>query len=203
MNNIEEALQSIRTVESDGNYTRQQRVRVGGSEDTKVGAYGILESKWQRLAEVQGYAGANWRDPRAQDSIVRAKLQRDYEELGSWTMAALAFRYGTQAARALSNAGYIEPKDIEDAGQVKMGEYMRSLRDVTPATNMRVEGQLELPARSAAKNASPANKRAEDIVRQQLRALHNAQKRNPSPIGDTEMEGEAPIEEAPTEEVPA
>lgn len=197
MNNIDEALLALRTVESDNNYNRQQRVRVGGSEDTKLGAYGILKSKWGRLTEVNGYAGADWRDPRAQESVVRAKLQRDYEELGSWSMAALAFRYGTQAARALSDAGYLEPKAIEEAGQVKMGEYMRSLRDVTPNTEMQVQGQLTQDTSGEAKNASPTNKRAEDIVRQQLRALHNAQKRNPSPIGDTVDEPEAPVEEVP------
>jgi hypothetical protein len=194
MNTIEEALQALRVVESNGTYTRQQRVRVGGSEDTKLGAYGILKSKWQALAAASGYAGANWRDPQAQDSIARKKLERDYEELGSWDMAALAFRYGTQAARALSNVGYIEPKSVEDAGYPKMGAYMRALREQSPQPNMSVEGQLNSPSGKVTRSASPSDKRSEDIIRQHLRSLLNAQQ-SASAIADTDEVEDVEVED--------
>lgn len=189
MQTIEEAMEAVRTVESDRDYTRQQMVSVAGSTDTKLGAYGILKSKWAQLAADSGYAGADWHDPKAQDVIAREKLQRDYEQLGSWEMAALAFRYGTQAARALSKAGYIEPKSIEDAGYKNMGKYVRALRAQQPQTDAPVEGRLVEPVKKSAISASPTNNRAEDIIRQQLRAMHNAQKKqSTSVITDTNPE---------------
>ena len=174
MNSIEEALEAVRLAESQKNYAYQQRVKIGGEVDTKLGAYGILKSKWVGLTQAAGYAGADWRDPRAQDSIARAKLQKDYDELGSWEMAALAFRYGSRAARGMMDAGYIEPKSIEDAGYKGMGQYLRTIRSQTPPPEpMSVEGTLN--PQQEMKKASPDGTRAENIIRQHLRTMLNAQ----------------------------
>jgi len=194
METIEQALEAIRTVESNQNYAYQQKVRVGGEIATKVGAYGIIDKRWEQLTQAGGYAGADWRDPTAQDTIARQKLQRDYDELGSWEMAVIAFRFGSRAARQLQKAGYIEPKAIEDAGYKNIGQYFRDIQTKTVNERRRVDGQLEAAPEVETRGTTPKRKRSDDIVRNHLRAMLNAQNRA----------APAPEEEAPeqAEEMP-
>jgi len=188
MDGAEATLNAIRAVESGEDYNFQRAVSVGGERDRKVGAYGVLESKWPAVAESLGYAGADWRDPTVQDNIMRRLLERHYEQLGSWELAATALRFGGKTARALSENGYIEPQAIGQAGLENVAQYMRDLRTRTPKMDSPVAGNLSPEPNQL--GTSPNRVRSENIVRKNIVAMRDAQrKRGVSENGsDSEVE---------------
>ena len=183
---------AIRMVESKDDYGHQQKANIGGEYEWKVGAYGFVGSRWQQLTEAAGLAGANWQDNGAQDYIAREVINRHYKELGDWGMTGLAFRYGLPAAKALLDAGYTNPQAIEQAGYPEMAGYLRSLQDGQPRPDMPVSGTVSTNA--ARQQSNPTGTRAQNIVRQQLYALRNAQRgvnsgsqSNEQPVGDSDV----------------
>jgi hypothetical protein len=173
MNTVEDALSAIRTVESDSDYKRQQSVKVGEKRDRKLGAYGILESKWGGFAASMGYTGADWRDPTMQDKMARAKLERDYDELGDWTLAVVSFRFGLGAARAMKEANYFRAADVEMAGEKQIGRYMRDIDKTLPKTDRPV---MPTPPSSKPAPQDPTLRRSEDVVRRHLYGMRNQQR---------------------------
>jgi hypothetical protein len=172
MSDLESTAKAIRKVESDENYEYQQNAKVGSTYDRKVGAYGILQSRWEQLADAAGYSGAAWQSREVQDAIARQKLQRDYEELGDWTLAAVAFRYGTPVARKLKQQGVNDAAGVSHAGHKQIGTYLRALRKSSPQTDLSVVGR----ATGAPKAAPPARKQAERVVRNHLVAIRDQQR---------------------------
>jgi len=190
MDNKEAALNAIRTVESNGQYGYQRAVKVGGSRDRKVGAYGVLESKWPAIAERLGYQGADWRDPQVQDTIVGELLESHYRELGSWELAAVALRFGGKAARGLKGQGYIEPQSVSQAGFSGIADHMRALRGNTPQIESPVIGQAP---QEDPKNlgTNPSRVKAESVVRNQVLAMRDSQRKTMA----AEVEAEPEVEE--------
>lgn len=198
MENINDAAAAIRSVESSGDYQRQQRVRVNGQVDTKVGAYGLLESRFRSLATDLGYANANWQDRKMQDIIAKEKLTRDYKALGSWELAVVAFRFGQPVAQQFREMGYSEPKDIELAGYPDISTYVRTIRDNGSAREQPVSGRLpEGPGPLAKKGPTPTRRRAEDIVRNQLVTQRNANRARAKTLAAETEESVSPIGDVP------
>jgi hypothetical protein len=177
MDTINQALSAVRMMESNGNYNAQQSVRVDGQVDRKVGAYGILESRWQTLTQSLGYGGARWQDNRMQDIVAREKLERDYEVLGNWELAVMSFRYGMPFAQAMSDRGYTEPKDVELAGYKDVAKYMRNVRRYQKEEHP-VEGKLNQPTPSSdtVSDANPTRKRYENVIRSMLISMRDTEK---------------------------
>ena len=189
MNNVEETAASVRMVESDDDYRYQQDVSVGGENGQRLGAYGILASRWNELADAAGIGGATWTDRGAQDRIAREKLTRSYEALGDWTMAAVSFRYGLNIAQALTDRGATDPVSVAHAGYEDIANYMRALRDGIPQPESPVTGTLQS---TKTQKTNPKRKRADDIIRKQLVGLRNAQRgvangsdEDIEPVGDS------------------
>jgi hypothetical protein len=200
IDNITNAAAAIRSVESSGDYQRQQRVRVNGQVDNKVGAYGLLESRFRTLATDLGYAKASWQDRKMQDMIAKEKLTRDYKALGSWDLAVIAFRYGQPVAQQFKQKGYVKPKDMELAGYPDISNYMRAVESNSSASGMPVSGRLpDGPGPLAKKGPNPTRRRAEDIVRNQLVTQRNADRARAKVQPEAE---DSAIAENP-EEVPA
>ncbi len=177
MNNIDQALSAVRMMESSGDYRSQQSVRIDGSVERKVGAYGFVESNWGALTEALGYPGARWTDRKMQDLVAREKLERDYKELGDWKLAVMAFRYGTPVARFAQEKGYTEPKDIELAGFPKVADYMRNV-DKNTKKDYSVEGKLpQSPAGGGPAKPNPTLGRAQNIVRSTLVSMRDAERK--------------------------
>lgn len=172
MNDLESTAAAIRIVESEEDYHRVQQAKVGAEIDRKLGAYGILQSKWDTLAEAAGYAGASWESKSMQDAIARQKLERDYEELGDWTLAAVAFRYGTPVARRLKDQGVNDAAGVSHAGHQQIGDYLKALRSSSPQPNLSVVGR----ATGSPKPASSARKASERVVRNHLIAMRDQQR---------------------------
>ena len=181
MKDLESAAYAIRQMESANDYTRQQDIRVNGQNDRKVGAYGILESKWDALTVSLGYTGANWQDRKAQDVIAKEKLKRDYEALGSWELAVIAFRYGRAIANQFKEQGILQPKDMENAGYKGIGRYLRDTRRGVSDPERPIEGALPTmtPPNGVTPRAQPAPdlKRSEDIVRNRLVGMRDQQRK--------------------------
>ena len=194
MDGLEKAAAAIRQMESANDYSRQQDIRANGSRDRKVGAYGLLESRWDALSTSLGYTGARWQDRKAQDVIAKEKLRRDYEATGSWELAIVAFRYGRQVAMHFKEQDIHQPKDMENAGYTTIGRYLRDTRRGVSDPEQTVEGtirDLEYPKGPNDGNvpepqtqASPDRKRSEDIVRNKLVGMRDAQKRRGVTNGD-------------------
>ena len=175
MESINQALSAVRMMESNGNYRAQQSVRVDGQVDRKVGAYGILESRWAGLTQSLGYDGARWQDRNMQDIIAREKLERDYKELGNWELSVLSFRYGMPLAKAMRDRGYTEPKDVELAGYKDAARYMRNVRRYQKE-EFPVEGKLAQSSSGTVSDANPTRKRSENIVRSMLVSMRDTEK---------------------------
>lgn len=111
---LENFLSTIRLLESgsyEGVYAaRGKKVR----GERPVGAYGILESNWGSWAMRAGIAGANWRDPRAQDRVAAHRGQEYFDVFGSWDLAAVAWIGGTESARKVIQRGYDGPDSIDN-----------------------------------------------------------------------------------------
>jgi len=177
MDSKEAALSSIRIVESNGQYGYQRAVKVGGTRDRKVGAYGVLESKWPAIADRLGYGGANWRDPQVQDTIIGELLETHYKELGSWELAAVALRFGGKAARGLKAQGYIEPQSVNQAGFSGIADHMRALRGNTPQPESPVIGQMPQEGQENL-GTNPSRVKAESVVRNQVLAMRDSQRKS-------------------------
>lgn len=190
MDTVEQAQQSIRTVESRGNYTHQQGVTVQGQRDRKVGAYGILESKWEGLVDSLGYQGARWDDRKMQDVVAREALTRYHTSLGSWELAVVAFRFGLPVARKLQKDGYTEPQDIEASGYPGVATYMRSVRRNEPKTQQPVEGSIPVPEEiNMPPKKTPALNKAEGIIRDKLVFMRDAQRKQDKAVMEEESLG--------------
>jgi len=75
-------------------------VRRPGQGEAAVGAYQITSSNWQKWTAEQGLAGADWRQPKAQESVARTKMTQLYNRYGDWRLVAVAWLDGTDAADA-------------------------------------------------------------------------------------------------------
>lgn len=193
MDNIKDAAHGIKIAESGGNYHHQQAVRVGGTKQRKVGAYGIIESRMAELTEAMGLDGADWRDRAVQDRIAEEFLSRAYGELEDMNLSVVAFRYGMPLARALKQQGAKKAGDIEAAGYNQAGQYLRNVQRNKPVGDMPVEGSLQPPEIAIpgeqtqdGRSGTPNRRRAENIVRKNLVTMRNAQRRTVRNSNQTE-----------------
>lgn len=197
MNDIDAAASGIRAVESRGDYRYQQDFTADGARDRKVGAYGIVQSKWPTLTESLGYRGAQWQDPKMQDVIAKEALKRHYEQLGSWELAVVAFRFGSPVAQFLKESGYTEPESMESSGYGNVANYVRSVRRSETRIEQPVEGRLKPPEQDPTK--SPQLDRAQSIIRDRLVGMRNAN-RNAKEVSDGSNED---IQQVGDTDVPA
>jgi hypothetical protein len=176
MDDIEKVLQSLRTVESNDDYRYQRPVDVDGVPDRKIGAYGILASKWAQLAEASGIRGATWNDRMAQDHIARWKVTQDYQRLGDWNLTAIGFRFGMKAAMGLLERKATEPATIEGLGVPEIAEYMRRFKEARPSPELPVTGRIKTGA-SPSEAPDPDSTRADNILRKHLYTMRDSQRK--------------------------
>ncbi len=186
MNGLEGAAAGIRAVESRGDYSYQQDFSADGARDRKIGAYGIVQSKWDGLVESLGYAGAKWDDRKMQDMVANKALQKHYDNLGSWELATIAFRFGTPVAQYFKDKGYTEPKDMEADGYGSIANYVRSVRRSDTRIEQPVEGRL---GKQEQPSVSPQLTKAQGVIRNNLVMMRNANKRAKE-VGDGSNTGE-------------
>ncbi len=91
---VQAFLDAIKSVESGGNY--QARNPISGA----YGAYQFIPRYWPERAAAAGIAGADIRDPAAQDRVARHMVTSYYRDLGSWELAAMAWMAPAVAKKA-------------------------------------------------------------------------------------------------------
>jgi hypothetical protein len=197
MEDVDQIAAAIRKVESADDYRHQVVADIGGKPVRKIGAYGIRQDRWVELTQAAALAGADWNDRAAQDAIARRKLMHDYEQLGDWALVGVAFRFGLNAAVALRDAGYTNPGSIEKAGYPEIATYMRALKDGQPMPDQPVTGKLNTKT-TTADAPNPTATRAQDIVRRQLYALRNRQRKAQPPVDESAIADTQPEPEQVT-----
>jgi len=93
-------------------------VRVQG-----LGAYGILDINWKKWAKEAGLEGADWHDPKAQDTVARFKVQQYFNRFNSWDAVSVAWFAGPNKAKDLVNNGTIN-FDLTDANGQSIKDYV-------------------------------------------------------------------------------
>ena len=126
MDQLETFMAAIRKLESgslEGNYTA-----IGVPTRTghrARGAYQIMEQYWDGWAAEAGIAGADWRDPLAQDRVARYKFTQYYERYGDWRLVAIAWFAGPGRANTVAAQGIDKVANIADANGTTIGKYVQ------------------------------------------------------------------------------
>jgi len=110
-------------------------VRVQG-----LGAYGILDINWKKWAKEAGLEGADWHDPKAQDTVAKFKVQQYFDRFNSWDAVSVAWFAGPNKAKELVNNGTINFDLTDTNGQ--------SIKDYVDEMNTKIAEELmtmELP----------------------------------------------------------
>lgn len=190
---IDSFMASIRMQESgtyEGQYVSQGMMQNG---DRAIGAYGIMSKNWKAYAASAGIPNANWRDPRAQDIVARAKMQADFQRYGNWSLVAVAWYAGNAAAdRVVEMSGgratdshirkFLGDNIADYAQQAvdkgsKIGESKWGMEN--GATGLMADAGLATPGMSREK--PQASSAAADMVRKRLQQLANV------PTSETEQ----------------
>lgn len=176
----EDAAKAVRMVETGDNYKFQAPSNINGQRELRVGAYGIRRSRWAQLAAAAGIPDADWRDPYAQDLVAKSKLIRDHQEFQDWTLAALAFRFGTKMVRRMVETAKTSAEDLDMVGLKEQAEYMRRIVNTVNGGNNAepFPATGTTPRKPADANKSATRRRADDIVRSHLIALRNSQRKS-------------------------
>ena len=112
-------------------------VRVQG-----LGAYGILDINWKKWAKEAGIEGADWHDPKAQDTVSRFKVQQYFNRFNSWDAVSVAWFAGPNKAKDLVNNGTIN-FDLTDANGQSIKDYVDEMNTKIAEELMTMEVPME------------------------------------------------------------
>lgn len=94
------------------------------SPDGAEGAYQIMPKYWDWYSSKAGYPDADINDPRVQDAVARYWFNRNYNDLGSWELAAIAHFAGRSTAFEAKKNGIESVINIKDSTGVSIGKYV-------------------------------------------------------------------------------
>ena len=112
-------------------------VRVQG-----LGAYGILDINWNKWAKEAGLEGADWHDPKAQDTVARFKVQQYFNRFNSWDAVSVAWFAGPNKAKELVNNGTIN-FDLTDTNGQSIKDYVDEMNTKIAEEFMTMEVPIE------------------------------------------------------------
>ena len=96
--------------------------------NTSTGAYGAYQflpgDNWEWYSTTAGYPGANIEDPRVQDAVATYWFNRNYNDLGSWELAAIAHFAGRTTAFEAKQNGIESVMNIQDSTGTTIGDYV-------------------------------------------------------------------------------
>jgi len=94
------------------------------SPDGAEGAYQIMPKYWDWYSSKAGYPDADINDPRVQDAVARYWFNKNYNDLGSWELAAVAWFAGRTTAFEGKKNGFDSIKDIKDSTGTTIEQYV-------------------------------------------------------------------------------
>jgi hypothetical protein len=92
--------------------------------DGAVGAYQFLTKYWDWYSSNAGYPDADINDPRVQDAVARYWFNKNYNDLGSWELAAIAHFAGRTTAFEAKKNGIESVMNIQDSTGTTIGDYV-------------------------------------------------------------------------------
>jgi hypothetical protein len=123
MRDLEAFMAAVRMAETgsfEGNYGARHYDEKG---QLIVGAYGFLADQWPYMAQLSQVAGADWRDPQAQDWVAGHMMTLYQQRYGSWDLAAVAWIGGLRTADAVVMGNYT----IEDFTNETLTNYVNTV----------------------------------------------------------------------------
>lgn len=94
------------------------------NSDGAVGAYQFLTKYWDWYSSNAGYPDADINDPRVQDAVARYWFNKNYNDLGSWELAAIAHFAGRTTAFEAKQNGIESVMNIQDSTGTTIGDYV-------------------------------------------------------------------------------
>ena len=94
-----------------------------------IGAYQFLPKYWEYHSTTAGYPDADIEDPTVQDAVARYWFNRNYNDLGSWELAAIAHFGGRTTAFKAKENGIDSVINIKDDTGTDIGKYVNTALD--------------------------------------------------------------------------
>ena len=96
----------------------------GNSESGAFGAYQFVPKWWDWYSTEAGYAGADIKDPAVQDAVAKYWFNKNFNDLGSWELAAVAHFAGRTTAFLAKENGFDSIKNLKDSTGTTIEQYV-------------------------------------------------------------------------------
>ena len=103
-----------------------------------LGAYGILDINWNVWSKQAGLEGADWRDPKAQDTVAKFKVQEYFDKYGSWDLVSIAWFAGPGTANTVSK-GFKQGMDKKDNMGTSVKDYVAGMNNLITEKMMEIK----------------------------------------------------------------
>ena len=112
-----------------------------------LGGYGILDINfpiWAKQAGLKDFSMADedWKDPKAQDTIAKYKVQEYFNKFNSWDVVSVAWFAGENKAKELLREGSID-YDKADSNGTTIKQYVDSMNNLIGEELMNIEVPME------------------------------------------------------------
>jgi muramidase (phage lysozyme) len=108
-----------------------------------LGAYGILDINWNVWSKQAGLEGADWRDPKAQDTVAKFKVQEYFNKYGSWDLVSIAWFAGPGTANTVSK-GFKQGMDKKDNMGTSVKDYVAGMNNLITEKMMEIKIEPEV-----------------------------------------------------------
>jgi len=147
-------LKALLMRESTNNYEAKHKASVIEDYETgkpirvqALGGYGILDinfKKWAKQAGLKDFSMADedWKDPVAQDTIAKYKIQEYFNRFGSWDAVSVAWFAGENKAKELLSNGTIN-YDKADSNGTTIRQYVDSMNNLIGEELINIEVPME------------------------------------------------------------
>ena len=96
----------------------------GNSESGAYGAYQFVPKWWDWYSTEAGYPGADIKDPAVQDAVAKYWFNKNFNDLGSWELAAVAHFAGRTTAFLAKENGFDSIKNLKDSTGTTIEQYV-------------------------------------------------------------------------------
>lgn len=147
-------LKALLMRESTNNYEAKHKASVIEDYETgkpirvqALGGYGILDINfpiWAKQAGLKDFsmADGDWKDPKAQDTIAKYKVQEYFDKFQSWDAVSVAWFAGENKAKELLRNGTID-YDKADSNGTTIKQYVDSMNNLIAEEFMTMEVPME------------------------------------------------------------
>jgi len=206
---IDMYLKALLMRESTNNYEAKHKASVIEDYATgkpirvqALGGYGILDINfpiWAKQAGLKDFSMADedWKDPKAQDTIAKYKVQEYFNKFNSWDAVSVAWFAGENKAKELMRNGTID-YDKADSNGTTIKQYVDSMNNLIAEDFMTMEVPMEtftMPSTVAGPPTPPViakqRKNQEVFAAQILDAMTKANASGYRPAFESQVPAEA------------